>query len=280
MPMIRTRDLPPPASWRGNPTTGPWARPMGQKRFILEALKDGQWAGQRCFILGGGPSLKGFDFTRLKWGRIIAINRAFEFCPQADVLFSMDYNFYSWLRQGRIADGAQEKFLNFTGIKTWVDAGNLQYGPGIFYIRRVNKLGSSLYGFPASLNSGIFSGNNSGYGALQLAILLGARPIYLLGYDMKGTNFHSGYPSRPNPKAIPSFAVGFNLLAPEAARRGVEIFNCNPDSALRCFPFVDIDQVLGEGEKENAQPIDEGPQAVADETGREYHPDPGTEFYR
>lgn len=280
MPIIRTRDLPQPGSWKGNPATGPWPLPAGQKRFILDALKDGQWSGQRCFILGGGPSLKGFDFTRLEGERTIAVNRAFQFWPKADILFSMDYNFYSWLRQDRIEGGAREQFLNFAGLKIWADAGNLQYGPGIFYIRRVNRLGSSLYGWPANFNSGIFSGNNSGYGALQIAILLGARPIYLLGYDMKGANFHGGYPSKSPTTATGSFIFGFDKLAPEAARRGIEIFNCNPDSALRCFPFADIDRILVEGKKEDAQPIDEGPQAAIDEAGREYQPGAGADFYR
>jgi uncharacterized protein YjeT (DUF2065 family) len=33
-------------------------------------------------------------------------------------------------------------------------------------------------------------------------------------------------------------------MAPELAKEGVTVLNTNPDSALRCFPFADIDDLL------------------------------------
>ena len=36
------------------------------QQSLQRLLEDGAWAGRRCFIVGGGPSLKGFDFRRLK----------------------------------------------------------------------------------------------------------------------------------------------------------------------------------------------------------------------
>ena len=31
---------------------------------IQDILPDGAWSGKRCFIIGGGRSLKGFNFSR------------------------------------------------------------------------------------------------------------------------------------------------------------------------------------------------------------------------
>ncbi|GAG00227.1 unnamed protein product, partial [marine sediment metagenome] len=34
-------------------------------------MPDGAWNGKPCFIVGGGPSLKGFDWTKLNGHRTI-----------------------------------------------------------------------------------------------------------------------------------------------------------------------------------------------------------------
>ena len=52
-----------------------------QEQFLKDSLPTGSWKGQRCFIIGGGPSLKGFDFKQLKGEKIIAINKAFVDAP-------------------------------------------------------------------------------------------------------------------------------------------------------------------------------------------------------
>ena len=46
---------------------------------VTYKLREGQWTGHPCFIIGGGPSLKGFDFNLLEGRKTIGINRAFEF---------------------------------------------------------------------------------------------------------------------------------------------------------------------------------------------------------
>lgn len=50
-----------------------------------------RWQGQTCYILGCGPSLRGFDvFNLFGWGRIIAINDSFRLAPWASVLYECD----------------------------------------------------------------------------------------------------------------------------------------------------------------------------------------------
>jgi hypothetical protein len=70
-----------------------------RRRHEAEALSigihDGEWAGDACFIIGGGASLKDFDFERLRGkGRIIVINRAYEHVPFADIHFFIDNRYY------------------------------------------------------------------------------------------------------------------------------------------------------------------------------------------
>jgi hypothetical protein len=43
-------------------------------RPLTEALKDGAWAERRAFVVGSGPSLRGFDYSLLDGENWIACN--------------------------------------------------------------------------------------------------------------------------------------------------------------------------------------------------------------
>ena len=62
-------------------------------RMLYDVLPDGEWAGQRCFIIGGGESLKDFDFSKLKNELVIGVNLAFKKID-CQINFAMDYNLY------------------------------------------------------------------------------------------------------------------------------------------------------------------------------------------
>jgi hypothetical protein len=218
-------------------------------RSVHRVLPDGSWKGQRCFLVGGGPSLKGFDFKRLVGERVIAINRAFLDCPFADLLFFMDKNrFHRWVIEGRLGDRTRRAFRDFKGLKVFLYM-NHDIND-VWYVPRAGRKG-----IPVSLKDGIHHGTNSGYAALQIAICLEASPVYLLGYDMshevneKGkevANYHEAYPEQPPEKTTHSFMKGFIDLSVDLSVKGhpVRIINLNPNSGLRCFPFGDIEEVL------------------------------------
>lgn len=202
-------------------------------------LTDGEWAGQPCFIIGGGESLKRFDFGRLCGaGRIIAINRAFESIPFADIIFFMDQPYYEDIMQGKYGQAAIDKWKAFQGRKVFLNLSGYRMSPDII---SVSSLG--LAGPPRPLAEGIYHGNNSGAGAISLAVALGANPIYLLGYDCKGKHFHDGYGGETGDRVGGIFA---NSLTELAKQIGIShrILNLNPDSASRAFPFGDVDKIL------------------------------------
>lgn len=107
----------------------------------------------------------------------------------------------------------------------------------------------------------IHHGHGSGFSLLNLAYLMGAERIVLLGYDMKYAPDYDGRTkeigSAPRhyfgeyPEALqhwPSVQVKAGVhvelveLYRSVARQGlVEILNASPDSAIDCFPKVSID---------------------------------------
>jgi hypothetical protein len=214
---------------------------------LTDVLQDGAWKGQPCFIVGGGPSLKGFDFFRLYGrGRIIAINKAFYDVPFADVMFAMDHPLIESLSSGRLNEDGndyRQAFADFAGVKVWLDLSGYSYPEGVYSLPSAGATGWSK-----SLANGLVHGNNSGYAALNLAMVLGADPIYLLGYDCaKGPagekNYHSGYKGGGNPDAMNIFKREIEAGA-KMIEGGPRIVNLNPKSALTCFPFGDVDKVL------------------------------------
>jgi hypothetical protein len=226
--------------------------PPGPK--IQELFPDGAWRGQRCFIVGGGPSLKGFDFGRLRGERVIAINKAFFDVPWADIMFSMDRGFLDSVTSGELGEDCREAFQAFEGAPLWLDIFHSSYPPGIYSLPSAGKIG-----WTRSLTEGLFHGQNSGYGALGLALILGADPIYLLGFDCsKGprgeTHYHDGYPCGLKQEDLDTFRSDFEAGAP-LLPPGRQVINLNPNSALKCFEFGDVDRILPKAERPKAQTI-------------------------
>lgn len=218
------------------------------KRPVTDILKNDSWKGRRCFVLAGGPSLTNFDFSLLENELTIGINRIYE-SLDCTILFAMDGRFYNWILEGKYGKIAKTKFVNFNGMKIWLDLSNLPIN-NVFYIRSSGRKGLSW-----NLANGLCHGNNSGYGALNLALVLGANPIYLLGYDMKFKNgkghYHDGHPIPFVESMMNSFRNSFNqkIVHEELALNKRKVINLNRDSNLKCFEFGDLPIDLHEKNK-------------------------------
>lgn len=194
------------------------------------------WDGRSVFLLGGGPSLRGFDFLALQErGIVVAINDAIRAVPWADCGFTIDV---TWLgqRQQDIAEfvrGGREMLAA-------VPASYMRGQAGVRYVER--QPGAWL----SDTMTTVYTGDNSGFAALGMAMQRGAKRIALLGYDMTVPgHFHAGYPwvSRYGAQDYGRWAAMFGVLATFAKQNGVSIINCNPASAVACFPFGSWEEV-------------------------------------
>lgn len=212
-------------------------------RNIDSVVELKSWQGHRCFILGGGPSLTNFDFKQIENENTIGINKSFLHFP-VDMNYVMDEKFYKYLSIIDPTDYKrckhQEMWKNFKGIKLFLSVAVPNRNDNVFI---VNKLLSDTI----SLNTqrGICPGNNSGFGALAVAIALGCNPIGLLGYSMKidkenkKTHYHEGYMNEELSsfqRKLDSFRRCFDLHASAIEKVGVNVVNLDLDSALTCFP--------------------------------------------
>jgi len=225
--------------------------PHTNGRYLHEVLKDGEWKGFRCFIIGGGKSLKDFDFSKLDNELTIGINRAYEKLD-CNILVCSDERLYGWIKAGKFGDESRRKFECFKGLKVWVNNDNEIQDKDIYTVTRLSDAWIS-----ESIKHGLYLGDNTGFAALNLAICLKANPIYLLGFDMKGANgkqanWHDGYPVEQGSGVYSKFIKSFETIAPliKTDLRNLQVINLNPESELKCFDFGKIEDITDFGSKD------------------------------
>ena len=203
---------------------------------------EGDWSDRPLYIIGGGPSLRGFDFSRLK-GRKLGVNKsAWE--ANCDALCSLDQHFCRRSRSQiqAFVDNGGEAVLSMPSTEDGHKPIN-----GATYVYRQRNQGLSA-------NPTTLFGVHSGYAALNLAFLKNAREIALLGYDMHGedkdgqTHWHGGYEwhSKRNHKFYDSFSRNFDLAARQLRESGVTVINFvgDPPSKLTEFPVRPLGDLI------------------------------------
>ncbi|MFC1855026.1 hypothetical protein ACFL2A_00600 [Thermodesulfobacteriota bacterium] len=179
--------------------------------------------------MGGGASLKGFDFSKLKNRVTIACNRALNYL-MPDYLVYMDDQFYDWY---------EEDVRRFKG-EIFTHSWN-KFREGVTFCRNLGP-----HGISDDFEEGLFHGGNAAYLALNLAYVMGGDPIYLLGVDMCYLNgrshFHDGYDKVDTigEKRFLHMKKAFNYSSELLKERGVRVYNCSDISRLTCFKKMDL----------------------------------------
>lgn len=184
------------------------------------------------FVVGGGPSLRGFNFERLRGHQVVAVNAAYVDVPWASHVVFADLRFWEWQQRPELI----EHWQGFKGVKltTWQHRA---------FPADVTTWQSSKQVLSRTL--GALSGANSGEKAVNLAFLLGGEgPIYLLGFDMKPNgNYHDRHvlanrQGHYECKFVPSMEkMGRELL------QHVKVINACPDSGVTVFPRVSLHEL-------------------------------------
>jgi hypothetical protein len=193
--------------------------------------------GENVFIIAGGPSLHGFDFSQLKGRPCIALNSAFKGIEE--YLTAIYWTDNDW------AAVNHDALMKFDGLKF-----NARTRGDIFFKDNIkghagatvlNRLGD--FGFSFDINC--VYGNNSGAHAINFLTNMKPYRILLLGYDMSfsqgRTHWHEGYTianptDRSYARVYPElFIPSINVMEPFIRQLGIDVVNCNPESKLECF---------------------------------------------
>lgn len=194
------------------------------------------WLGQDAYVVGGGPSLRHFDWALIKGKNTIGCNSAYTL--GADIIKITIFGDWEWWKRiglkgtesyGGVVVGCSPRLLKKQDPCPW-----LLYMERYFTV----GLGKDTLGFHG----------NTGALAVNLALILGATKIHLLGFDMKmgpdrSPNWHDLRYEPGNPESYPHFIREFRWVERTLPQvfPGAEIINVTDDSDLPYFPKVSLE---------------------------------------
>jgi len=172
--------------------------------------------------------------------RVIVVNTSFKRASWADILYACDKAWFDVVDPETNNKYGVSISQFFTPEKVWTQEQSAATEYGFNFIRSARLNGISRD------PEFIHQGGNSGYQAINLAYLAGAKKILLFGFDMHGDHWHGPHPSPLFRKNFPfaDWIKRMDYLARDIAQDGVEVINCTEGSALKCFPKVPSKEAL------------------------------------
>jgi hypothetical protein len=184
------------------------------------------WAGERCFIICGGDSVKAqrAQVPQLK-GRVIAVKHSIVLRPDADVFF---------VSGERTQDAVTQLMPHVRAEHHVVRGRHLQDLPDSFKRVGRDKDHTRLCEDPTRV-----SGYDTGTSAINLAYHLGATEVVLLGYDMTGGHWFNGELKHPKPFPpdgdFQRHMAPLHGLAEDCRVKGIRVVNVSPISRVEAF---------------------------------------------
>jgi len=217
------------------------------------------WPGETVVCLGGGSSLTAADaaFCRDK-AHVIAVKEAgccripghVAPAPWADVLYAADEKYWRFVKGApefaglkySIQQDAFEARLKNRLPTDWELGGWAMAWPDVQVLLDAGEDGLELD------PTGLKTGNNSGYQAINLAVHLGAAKIVLLGFDMwRDPSGHQNW-FGPHPTHLESqfalFLHKFQSIVEPLKAAGVTVLNASRFTILNTFPRVVLEDVF------------------------------------
>jgi hypothetical protein len=222
--------------------------------------------GNRCFIIGTGPSLAVEDLEKLKGEITFGSNRIFEIFKQTDwrptYYMNQDYQLICKFSEEIKNLEVKRKFMPIEAMKFFSGLTDASY-----FVLRYKEFYPKDADFSTHIDKYMGQGFTVTYGAIQMAYYMGFSEVYLLGID-------HNYSISLNEKGIPVIQnnvkdyfkgstasnTGLNLprieestMAYMTARKFAEmhkdfhIFNATRGGKLECFERVNFDSLFDGG---------------------------------
>ena len=231
----------------------------------LMQLKDSR-IGERCFIVGNGPSLNKMDLSKLKDESGIVFNGAYELRG----LFKLE-NLYHAVEDRLVLEDHKTAINNLSGIvflPSDLDHLITSNNPIITEFHRGFPESNSTWPPSVDLSSEypiFYWGGTVAYYGLQLALWLGFKEIYIIGVDLTyqipdsvkqdGAVLESTE-ADPNHYKSSYFGPGLRWHVPQPERMlqafkqismsnlPAKTFNAGVGGNLDCFPRVNFDELF------------------------------------
>ncbi len=235
-----------------------------RKSYSCEFFKSckNMYEGRRCFIIGNGPSLRAEDLDMLKDEITFASNRIYYIFDQTE----WRPTYYMCIDKGIVSSNYKEiKELDLDN-KLLINYAHKYIGddPSVKYMimssvmlpkrKRLKKISSDISKYFSPVHTVTCS-------AMELAMYMGFKEIYLLGVDnsynikKSGTeyvvdsdSYFKGMKHETvtigNANTIESRDYLYELFNREAKKRGIKIYNATRGGMLEVYKRVSFDEII------------------------------------
>lgn len=216
------------------------------------------WEGATVVVIGGGFSLTLEQVAAVRAARelgavrCIAVNDAYLWADFADVLYGADARWWAWQEAGipkpllgMSADQVRERYRAFAGERCTIEHSGNDVDDAIHMLRNHRSQPYHLQSLsldPTALATA--TGKNSGFQAINLAVLAGAKTVVLLGIDGRPGHFHGGHPIASPAQFYEEMRKAFSAAEDSIRKAGVTVLNASPGSSIDSFPKVRLEEAL------------------------------------
>lgn len=205
----------------------------------MKEIIQSDWKGGDAFVIGGGSSLRSFNFNFLDGRNTIGANEAFRLGPAlcSRLLFAD----WKWWRARKFD---LEDYARKGGIVYSICPDTERFH--LPWLRQLGR-GSPLL---SSQKDTLGWNHNTGAAAINLAFLLGAKRIFLLGFDMTAdptgqTHWHNWRGGPTPPSSYVRFISSMAGMAAGLKGKGIEVLNVSDGtSKLPYFPMIGFKDFL------------------------------------
>ena len=230
----------------------------------IRSFKD-KYDGQRCFIIGNGPSLRPDDLDKLKTEICFATNRIYYIFDRTswrpDFYVSIDNDVLSKEINILKKQNIDNKFINISSKKYGrKEEDNIHYIliDGKYYLKRADIRQTS---FSNDVSISFSETCSATCVCIELAVYMGFKEIYLIGMDHKYAQMVTREGKKKNDDSIQTYFEGmkngdriaiayidnvtdsYNVCKKGAEALGAHIYNATRGGQLEVFKRVNFDEI-------------------------------------
>ena len=232
----------------------PWRRTSRSRMRAMQGIHQ----GQRCFIIGNGPSLKKTDLAKLKGEFTFGLNRIYLLFPE----LGFNTTYFVSINDLVIEQCAQEiAALPIPKFIAWHSNRHFQRFPDDLVFLYTTYTGAH---FARDMTRRVWEGATVTNVALQLAFYMGFQQVILVGVDHNFTDkgkanqtvvsagddpnhFSPAYFGKGFRWQLPDLdtsEIGYSLARKFYTRAGREVLDATVDGRLTIFPKVDYNTLF------------------------------------
>jgi hypothetical protein len=217
----------------------------------LKSFKD-KHKGERCFIVGTGPSLTLEDLQLIKNEYSFSVNSIVLSYADTDwrpTYYAIQDRFGYEKLKDAIREAKMPYVFNGISDKRMTPVLDIDFIPfPLNLLDHGKRIPNHITKFSADAYHCVYAGHSITYSAMELAVYMGFKEIVLLGVDCdysKAVNHVKAYSVQDDVNAAYLMRESYKVARKYADEHDIKILNATRNAKLDVFEKVDLEKILG-----------------------------------